>query len=221
MDGIALPGLCKLEVVGPPPLRPPTIPPSGVFKSEVEVQGINLLRSDGDTTNDAVKFGGHRAPTGASLVWGLTRIDPVLVPALVPAPVRVWAEIDGGQPSNTLGFEVIPGPDHPVILEYHPPVETPPTAAEGDYITIVGANFGTFQGRGTVQFCTNATCSTWVQGNFMFPSECGNDFWTNGRVLVKAPVGFVDGMALRVVTDGGLIDAINDSNGPVLNNLTR
>lgn len=180
-----LPGAC--QIINSQALSPDEGTSKGSFDESTDIEGINF-----GAGRDRVYFGQVLSvvPTSATVVWADTQIQNAKVPNLAPNDnVGVTVEV-AGKRSNALRFEVLATGKRPVIYDFNPK-----KGEVGEYVTIVGANFGNVQGGGLVEFAG-------VVGDFTFPEICSDRYWSDSRIVVKAPVGAVDGV-ITVQTDSG------------------
>lgn len=162
------PGICELE------------PNTGAFWTSVTAQGIGIAGGN------RLLFG--QIPGYNIVVNGQDSIT-AQVPNLLPGIVRTQVEYSGGL-SNSLPFTILPtsGGD-PIIAEI-----SPGSGPVGQYLTVMGANFGNAQGQITFDG---------VNGDFNFPDQCADNFWQNDRIIVKVPAGVLSGNADVIVTRNG------------------
>ncbi len=120
---------------------------------------------------------------GSTGVWNSIetqspRVDDGLVTTAVLA---------GGKMSNSLRVRLVNTFDKtaPIVDNI-----TPDEGAKGEYVTIVGSNFGSQ--RGKVRFyekpvTTLANNNQYFEGSFDFMDECLNDVWSDKKIIVKIP----------------------------------
>ncbi|KKQ57105.1 MAG: Multiple EGF-like-domain protein 3, partial [Parcubacteria group bacterium GW2011_GWA2_38_13] len=177
VTNITLPGICQIT------------PDEGFFKQRVSLGGINFDAPDIDN----IRFGPLPVAQGFIIASDNT-INNIEVPNLAANTIAWVTAGIGTSRSNALPFKVTSGDNQPIIYRYTPyPTDPAPNnqGAVGDYVTIIGANFGTDAGR---VFFSNGT----DPADIIFPNECPKNYWTNTRIIVKVPAGATDGY-IRVV----------------------
>jgi len=97
------------------------------------------------------------------------------------------AVLAGGKTSNSLRVRLVNTFDKtaPIVDSI-----TPDEGAKGEYVTIIGSNFGSQRGR--VRFyekpvTTLASNNKYFEGSFDFMDECLNDVWSDKKIIVKIP----------------------------------
>lgn len=166
-------------------------PNEGAFENAFTVYGNQF--GNGENERD-VLFG--NAVSGRNLEWSERSVAGT-VPNIQAGNSAVKVRVRN-ENSNSLRFTVLESAEAETIINYF----TPSTGGEGQYITIFGRGFGQYQaGESQVKFSTDKL------GSFAFPNECGNNFWTDHRIIVKAPsqeaVGNIDDGPITVITAGG------------------
>jgi len=152
-------------------------PTTGVFGTTVGIDGINF---SGGTD---VLFGGISAYNPNFINSTSAEGD---VPNLLPGTVAVQVEV-GSETSNPYPFSATAtGGNRPTINQV-----TPDNGPVGQYITINGANFGSTQGQ--VLFLPGNH-----QGDFSFPAQCDDYYWTNSSIIVKVPAGSTTGQVMVI-----------------------
>ena len=186
-DGKVRPGLCKAENIeaGSACLGSGC----GFYEESVRGHGLNILAgSIIEFGNDDSNAAGLNSAPNPDL-----EID-CQVPNIQSRDVGFRAVSAGGDYGNYLNFRITDSPAGPHI-DYIEPDRGP----EGQYVTIYGSGFTNSHAGNTVTF-------NGIAGDFSFPSECGIDYWSANRIIVKVPTGATDGNV--IVTIG-----IDDSNG--------
>ncbi len=168
-NNISRPGLCYLN------------PNRGLLSSEVGYQGINLYSGKayfGSYENNVraldSQFNNSAGLNGTSTT---PNIRPGDSGSFVATTIS-------GQPekSNYLRFtkDSEPG-DGPFISSFYPTIGN-----TGQYVTIRGNGFGGAKGTSRVYFGE-------TEAAYDFPDMCVNSVWKNNQIIVKVPVGLVDG----------------------------
>ena len=156
-SGAVAPSLCKVE------------PANGSFGELVTVHGLNFANTD------RAFFGG----VSGVLSFESAQKAKVTVPNLAAGELSLWLQNTNDKSSNELPFTVgASGSGDPVISSVSP--DSGPT---GQYVTILGSNFGSTTG--IVEFIKNDGST--VVGDFSFPAQCANNFWHNDNIVVKVP----------------------------------
>jgi cysteine-rich repeat protein len=162
VNGVSRPGLCGIA------------PVSGERGDVVTLSGVALGSTPGRV------FFGERDVTPASFVlpWSSTRVamnTPVITAGRYPVRVRV-----GTEESNSVSFLVTERVRANPVIDSLDPVRGP----IGEYITLVGRNFGTTIGQ--VVFVNTRTGEQGA-ADTTFPEACARDFWHDTTVTVKVP----------------------------------
>ncbi|MFA5126701.1 MAG: Ig-like domain-containing protein [Patescibacteria group bacterium] len=143
---------------------------SGSFETPVTITGINFTNN----TGDQVTYGGI---PGYDIAINTT-LDQAAstVPNLQPGSVGIQIN-SGTELSNPYPFYVSATLDgEPVIAEIDPG-----SGPHNQYVTIRGANFGSYvSGQSTVLFGS-------TPGSFAFPIQCSTTFWRDSQIIVKVP----------------------------------
>ena len=203
--GDVLPGLCGAT------------PKEGAFKEKIILKGLNLQAPD----VDGIKFGIFPV-AGGFVVFDDQTINGVEVPNLKEGSVAWIKAFVGANESNALPFKINRAKNAPVIYRFTPWPLDPPAinkAGKADYVTIIGANFGTKKGK--VEF---DSAGVFVEADYDFPQECALDYWMDSRIIVKVPLAGIspttpirvtrsDGET-AVTTNFGLPDLIFDAAKP-------
>lgn len=159
-----IPGLCAIK------------PNSDTSYSDVILLGENFGTLRNNTSNDNVLF-----DSSAVLIrnWADKSVT-ARVPAMGNGAVSVKLENEGKY-SNSIRFVIRESidSDRPMIESI-----TPDTGAKGEYITILGSNFGNFLGK--VLFKLNGEGEA-IFGSFDFPDECDGFLWDDKQIIVKFP----------------------------------
>lgn len=88
--------------------------------------------------------------------------------------------------SNILDFtKLADAPVGPFISSF-----TPSEGSAGQYISILGDNFGRYKGNSSVYFRLN---SDDTEANFNFPAVCADYLWSNNQILIKVPSDLING----------------------------
>ncbi|MFH1227857.1 MAG: hypothetical protein V1701_08130, partial [Planctomycetota bacterium] len=160
-NGISRPGLCKVD------------PVSGLFGAGVNLYGNNFV-----VGGDDILFGSITGDNNNILNAGdATTNVPNLMGGVVSMQVK---DLGSNELSNPLPFTVMTvGGGDPIINSISPNAAIPgQDSPRGQYVTVMGANFGNFKG--------NVTFSG-IDGDFKFPAQCDDSFWRNDRIIVKVP----------------------------------
>lgn len=162
-NGIVRPGICSLSS------------PSGSYGDDITVNGLNF------TANPVP----DRAFFGNTPSYDTSVSNTILAQAEVPnviGQLGMMMETADNEESNLVPFAALSvSSDRPVINSISG-VNDEARGPVGQYITIMGANFGTSQGR--VVFDSNGVNQ---DGDFDFPSVCTTNFWRDDRIIVKVP----------------------------------
>ncbi len=155
---------------------PETAPPA----TSIALVGKNLGTLGGKSQ---ILFGTSRATVNALTKNGLPNwtpnlINEVFVPLLGPSVVGIAAFNADGLESNGIRFIVQAGisADSPIISSV-----TPTQGSRGEYITIMGKNFGVVPG--DILFDDQKNLP--IKGNFSFPPVCGSSYWQDNQIVVK------------------------------------
>ncbi len=167
-NGGNLPGLCSLDTA------------SGAYGQVISLSGINFNAGDkasyGGVLDSATTI---NSPTGAQST----------VPNLAAGRVGLSVQTAAGDSGNALPFNIDPlAGGNPIINEVSP--EQGPV---GQYLTIIGANFG--NSIGTVKFID----STEHLADVDFPNQCSDNYWRNNQIIVKVPAGLESSSEIQVV----------------------
>ncbi|MBU1034740.1 IPT/TIG domain-containing protein, partial [Patescibacteria group bacterium] len=158
------PGLCGLD------------PTSGFAGDQFKAIGQGF-----GTAPDAMQFGASSITSFSS--WTDNQIV-ANVPVVGVGKHAVKVKV-GANYSNPVNFNVsskaTAGP--PVILSLDPS-----SGPRGEYITLLGNNFG--YSVGTVRF-KNKTTEQEALGDTIFPPVCAEGYWTGNNVVVKVPQEFL------------------------------
>ncbi len=158
------PGICGIN------------PTSGLSGTAVVLVGKNfgLL----DSASDQLVFGEVKTQIGGN-DWSDSLIKAT-VPLLPEGAARVKV-LNNGVESNEVDFNIEKGQTQqaPTISSI-----SPAQGAAGDYITIVGNNFG--ESVGAVWF-KRTQDSEAILGDFSFPEECKRGVWNSNQIIVKFP----------------------------------
>ncbi len=185
INNVAHPGLCAVT------------PSLGERGDLIALTGVDLSSSgrifftDRDVT-----------PSSFNPPWSPTRVSlnvPIVPAGRYAVRVRV-----GGQDSNAVSFNLIdPVRGNPIIDDL-----SPGSGPIGEYVTLLGRNFGTTPGR--VVFRNQRTGE---QGNadVTFPAACTRDFWRDTAITVKVPPTV--GLSSAVTPDAYRIFVIRQADG--------
>jgi len=161
------PGLCLIN------------PDSGYFEDDFNLQGASF-----NGTVQKVLFGSETSSTTANNIsgWINTSVDAE-VPNINQGKNTVFVNIDGIS-SNSLQFRVLYDLANKPIIEYIDPSQGP----SGQYITIYGSNFKTYQaGSSLVHFYLPADPENLINADIDFPEECQSEWWHDTYIIVKVP----------------------------------
>ncbi|MFC1598852.1 LamG-like jellyroll fold domain-containing protein [Patescibacteria group bacterium] len=181
VNEIERPGLCQIS------------PRFGAYTTKVSLNGRNfgtLAAFNADPDSYSVQIGGVEFDNKVNWIWGDfiigTYTDSKPTVPLIELPNNQEAQFNvqvksGEEYSNPISFTYFASEDLPFI-DYIDPVFGPP----GQYVTIVGENFGTIAGR--VKFYNGESFKeNWSDG-VIPPSQC-SDYWQDDRVIIKVPTG--------------------------------
>jgi cysteine-rich repeat protein len=187
IDVVPGPGLCSVVNME---IGSPYIGLSeGLLDETVQFSGVRFNDAN-PPVDQEVNFGNYASPVPAKNIVNWVYGPPDTVDADVPnigstAPITVgtFLKVDG-QNSNTINFKV-----HPTTAGPHIDYFEPISGAVGEYITIYGSDFESWDGRivSNVQFSDGA--GGLIDGDFAFPPACGDSFWTDSQIVVKVPAG--------------------------------
>lgn len=171
VNSLVRPNLCSLT------------PGAGVTGDQVVLSGANFGQISGSTdgvffsTQKAVIIPSQNAVSG----WSDTLISAA-VPGIDYGDVGVKVTRNNVE-SNSVKFSINSG-----INATYPIIEsiTPTAGPAGEYVTILGKNFGANSGR--VWF-KPGVASDALMGDTTFPSQCQSLWWSDGKIIVKAPTG--------------------------------
>ncbi|MFA5317973.1 MAG: LamG-like jellyroll fold domain-containing protein [Patescibacteria group bacterium] len=192
VNEIERPGLCKID------------PVEGEYRDKIILYGVNFGTTPGtDAPADADKFkyvlfGGINSLVQTNFSWSDLKIGTVIdgpqVPNLVPqSNIAVQVKSLNNVSGNSKAFKINKSRFAPRIDNV-----SPLDGAEGDYITIIGDNFG--NDKGEIFFSDNDSAEVYdangnlnsgnVAGSFNFPVECAQDnIWNEKQIIVKVPGG--------------------------------
>lgn len=168
-NGTVRPNLCSLT------------PGIGAAGDTLRLMGKNFGQFSGGS--DGVYFNNKKAmvlQTGNAVSGWSDGAIAAAVPGIDAGVVSVKV-IKNNIESNGVQFSVAPtaNPTDPQINSI-----TPDSGPGGEYLTIVGKNFGTTMGQ--VWFKPGQNSNALI-GDFKFPSQCRAFVWTDTRIIVKAP----------------------------------
>ncbi len=162
-----VPGICELK------------PASGKFNQKFDIIGRNL------SSAEKVFLGKYEISSSGAVTNDL--IKDLLVPNLQPGILPVYVQTKDKRVSNSLDFEILSSPDAPFISNI-----SPNRGNSGQYISIIGKNFGNSQAK--VLFLNpKDPKDQGVNGDFSFPQECANGFWSDNQIFVKVPQNLTNG----------------------------
>ncbi|MDD5749252.1 MAG: IPT/TIG domain-containing protein [Patescibacteria group bacterium] len=164
-NNIDRPGICRLD------------PLSGAFETSVTIHGLKFA------DNSQIHFGNFQSSV---VNFSSQYLYTAQVPNVV-GNVGVVIESPSEEESNSYPFTALSQVSGLPIINSVSPNSGP----IGQYVTIMGANFGNTQGR--VLFGS-------IDGDFSFPAICGGNYWRNDRIIVKVPSGLpLGGQPIRVI----------------------
>jgi len=199
VNNIIRPGVCKIE------------PEEGEYRDEIILHGVNFGTPGTDAPADADKFkhvlfGGINSLVQDTFSWNDTEIGTAIdgpqVPNIMPrSNIAVQVKSLDNVLGNSKAFKMNRSRFAPRIDNI-----SPLEGAEGDYITIIGDNFG--NEKGEIFFSGNDSAEVYgangnltsdnARGNFSFPAECSqNNIWNEKQIIVKVPSG-LSGNAISV-----------------------
>ncbi|MCX6782298.1 MAG: Ig-like domain-containing protein [Candidatus Magasanikbacteria bacterium] len=163
VTNVLKPGLCAL------------IPNYGAPYVTTTLIGENF----GATNNSAQDKVMFSSSTALIRSWA-SRSVGARVPALGTGPVAVKI-YNEGEGSNAVRFDVRESldKDAPVIESINPE-----KGAKGEYITIIGKNFGNNLGKVLFKLDGGGEAK---YGSFSFPADCEGSTWSNNQIIVKFP----------------------------------
>lgn len=164
VNDVERPNLCKLS------------PDDGGVGTSVDLIGDGFGTSEDIVTFEDAQ--GDQTEVRTYNSWDDANIN-ITVPALSEQDYFVSVSV-GGISSNALIFDVEEEEaDAPVISSVDPEDGGP-----GQYITLVGNDFGTSIG---LVWFENQTDGTTAIADTSFPDACGTDYWDDAQVTVKVP----------------------------------
>lgn len=167
-SGEETPSLCKAE------------PSNGSFGDLVILHGLNF------TNTDRAFFGG----VSGAFTWDSAQKAKVTVPNLSAGDISLWLKNTNDKSSNELPFSIeAAGGGAPIINSV-----SPDNAPVGQYLTILGSNFGNTAGR--VEFI-KATGEI-VLADVNFPNQCATNYWHNDNIVVKVPNSSAENYQIKV-----------------------
>jgi hypothetical protein len=200
----------NFAVTPPPPGITSLNPTSGAVSTSVAIAGTNFGTTQGAST---VTFNGM---TATATSWGATGI---VVPVPSGAATGNVVVTVGGVASNGMNFIVPSSP--PSITSLNPT-----SGAVGTPVTIVGTNFGTTQGTGTVTFNgTAGTPTSWSATSIVVPVPSGA---ATGNVVITSALSSSGGSAgatsngvnFTVTSSAPSITSLNPTSGAVGTSVT-
>ena len=121
---------------------------------------------------------------------------PNIVPSVNSVAMCVGATLAACVDSNPLQF-IVTGTSGsaPLITDV-----SPHTGPVGQYVTVIGNNFGTTSGK--VEFIENKVAGAAFLADTVFPAACSTTYWANDHIVVKVPnaIAMADGDYYMVVT---------------------
>lgn len=201
VNDIVRPALCNVTTAADcttePPLDELDKYRKGTFNTPVLLCGKNF----GATKTDLSKalIGGVDFNNLANIDWSDILIKNLTIPNIQPATLPVQIKV-GQVNSNPYNFIVLPIGKPPRIDNIDPTF-----GPAGQYVTIIGSNFGT--ATGSIEFYQEAT-GTWVTADTNFGEKCTKfGYWHDNFIIVKVPSGLDIGAnksKIQVITDSGL-----------------
>ncbi|MBA3047516.1 hypothetical protein FP830_04250, partial [Candidatus Falkowbacteria bacterium] len=181
VNNIERPGLCLVS------------PDSGYFEDLFNLQGIKFFG-----TVQEILFGNETTNTIADDINFTSNTSAnAAVPNITAGNTTVFAKVDNIG-SNFLQFEAFYDASIQPIIDYI----DPPQGPVGQYITIYGSNFRTYQvGVSFIEFDDGA--GSWVYADTSFPEECQDSWWQDSYIIVKVPSVPAGGREVRVVNSIG------------------
>ncbi|MCX6740627.1 MAG: IPT/TIG domain-containing protein [Candidatus Parcubacteria bacterium] len=147
----------------------------GFFEEEVKLTGKNFGPTKEATS--AALLGGSNFNNEASWVWSAENISGLIVPNMKPAKLVAQVKV-GEEYSNSVNYTVAQRADLPVIMDVDPK-----QGPAGQYITIIGSNFGTEAGK--VQLLNDG--GDWIDADTDFPIDCASKYWSDTQIVVRVP----------------------------------
>ena len=155
-NGITRPGICSLSS------------DSGYYEDVINIEGINFPNNP----NAEISFG--TIPSYDTNVINPPTEATAEVPNVIGEASVQLENLLNNELSNPYPFTaLVPEEGLPIITEV-----SPSSGPVGQYITVMGANFGQVQGQ--LKFDNS-------DGDFDFPPQCSNSFWQSDRIVVKVP----------------------------------
>lgn len=181
VNNIERPGLCLAS------------PDSGYFMDLFNLQGIKFFG-----TAQEILFGNETTNTKADDINFTSNTSAnAAVPNITAGNTTVFAKVDNIG-SNFLQFEAFYDASIQPIIDYI----DPPQGPVGQYITIYGSNFRTYEvGVSFVEFDNGA--GGWVYADTSFPEECQDSWWQDSYIIVKVPSVPAGGREVRVANSIG------------------
>ena len=176
------PALCNVTTAADCATEPPTDDLNKYRKGEFSTPVLLCGKNFGATKTTVSKavIGGTDFG-GTAWLWADALISNLTIPNLQPATLPVQVKV-GQVNSNPYNFIVLSTAKAPKIDNLDP--NFGPT---GQYITIMGSNFGTTNG--TVKFYKDTT-GAWITADTNFGQKCTTfGYWHDSYIVVKVPGG--------------------------------
>jgi hypothetical protein len=167
INNLNRPGLCLVN------------PNEGFFNDSFNLQG-NAFNG----ASQAVFFGDATASVAANNIngWSNTSVN-ASVPNLRAGNASIFVKVNNVG-SNNLIFKIKDDTARNPIIDYIEPEQGP----SGQYITIYGQNFKTYNAQtSSVKFYLPADPTTKINADIDFPAACRNNWWHNTYIIVKVP----------------------------------
>lgn len=168
INNISRPGVCNIS------------PTEAEANEAIYYYGVGLKNSEvyfGNLFNNVLAFAPNKITNDTS--------GAATVPSLRAGDTSTFVKKNGIN-SNSLSFlKKADAPAGPFISSF-----SPSAGSAGQYVSILGANFGRYRGNSSVYFKLN---SDKTEANFSFPAVCADNLWSDSQILVKVPSGIVDG----------------------------
>lgn len=174
VNEIERPNLCRLS------------PSTGYASSAVGLTGTNF----GEAQDDSIIYFGT-TEAGSYTSWSSTSAR-VTAPTVAAGDYEVNITVDAVT-SNSVSYTVIDNEEETPTINYVSPDE----GGIGQYVTIVGSNFG--NSTGSVYF-DNQSSGYRALGSDDFPEQCSDNFWGDEEITIIVPDSYTNDLDLDATT---------------------
>ena len=186
-------------------------PNKGYVGDSVDVFGVNFVNESeayfGNTEDKKSLNDQDNSQVGLNKISGS-------VPDLAEGSTGIFVQT-GDSVSNSIGFSVR------VDLSVRPVIDyiSPESGAIGQYITIYGSNFESYNNsKSKVEFYNESNPDDKILADVSFPAVCQNNWWNNDYIIVKVPTVDLGDLKLSLMNASGLtsneVDFLAESGNP-------